>query len=67
MLQHRDVRDVRCTGPSPRPWVPVTLCKEGRNSDAAAVIVETWRATQGGTLASKVQSSSVTKKGNTRA
>ena len=26
--------------PSTWPWVPVTLCKEGGNSDAAAVIVE---------------------------
>ena len=33
-------QNVRCAGHLPGPWVPVTLSKEGANSDAAAVIVE---------------------------
>ena len=51
---------------SPGPWDPVTLSKEGANSDAAAVIVESEEQHRE-EVGVNMQSSSATEKGNTRA
>ena len=60
-------QDVRCVALLPGLGIPVTLSKEGANSDAAAAVIAEREEQNRENVGVEGESSSVTKKGNTRA